>query len=132
MKYALCYVSTIAPSVPQENIKDLLEQSCRNNDRDKITGILLYSNGNFFQVLEGDKDKVEEVFEKIRRDKRHYDLITIFKKPVNSTQFESYESEFFGLDTSYSEQDIDFYTSQVDRLNPEIRKSVNYILNNFS
>ena len=132
MKYALSYVSTVEPEVSTESIKNLLHLSSQNNNRDNITGILLYSNGNFFQVLEGEKEAVLKLFEKIREDKRHYDLITIFKKSIPASSFNSYKDQFLSLDTTYSPSDIGIYASQVEKMDPEIQKSVKYILHNFS
>jgi hypothetical protein len=39
-----------------------LEVSQRNNDRDVITGILLYNDRTFFQVLEGKQSAVEDCY----------------------------------------------------------------------
>lgn len=132
MNYALSYVSTAKPQLPEEAIRELLEQSSRDNNEERITGILLYSNGNFFQVLEGEKTAVLELFKKIEQDNRHYDLITIFKKNISSPEFKSYKNQFLSLDTTYSPQELELYSSQVDQLDPQIQQSVRYILNNFS
>ncbi|MGB7785166.1 MAG: BLUF domain-containing protein [Salinimicrobium sp.] len=132
MKYALCYVSTVRSSVSEEAIKEILEQSSRDNNKEGITGILLYSNGNFFQVLEGEEMAVLKLFEKIKQDNRHYDLITIFKKAISTPGFKTYQDQFLSLDTTYSPKDLELYASQVKKLDPEIQQSVKYILKNFS
>ncbi len=77
MKFAICYVSTAASGISNNEIEDLLKLSSTNNNRDQITGILLFSNGNFFQVLEGEKKVITEIFEKIKQDRRHRNLISI-------------------------------------------------------
>jgi hypothetical protein len=132
MQFALCYVSTASPTLPNSEILDLLQQSSRNNDFKKITGILLYSNGNFFQVLEGPKDLVLELYQKIEEDKRHYNLMLIFKKEVPGSKFSTYENAFLSLDAAYNSDDLEYYTAQVEKLDPTIQNSVKYILQNFS
>ncbi|NJW51937.1 BLUF domain-containing protein [Salinimicrobium oceani] len=131
MKYSLCYVSTVEQDVSQETIEQILKESSINNNRDRITGILLFSNGNFFQVLEGKKEKVEQLYQRIARDPRHYNLICIFKKKIPFSRFEQYENEFLSLDATYSSNDLHLYAAQIEKLDPEIQKSVTYILSNF-
>lgn len=132
MQYALCYVSTAAQSLSTSEIENLLESSSNKNNFENITGILLFSNGNFFQVIEGDKAPVQALFEKIQQDKRHYDLITIFKREIESQKFDTYENAFVSLDAAFNRNDLDLYTSHVEKLDPSIQNSVKYILNSFS
>jgi hypothetical protein len=52
-------------------LQSLLDECRRKNAVAGITGILLYQNRSFFQVLEGDRNVVEAVYERISEDKRH-------------------------------------------------------------
>ncbi len=55
----LTYASTATKDFKTEELLELLK-SCRiNNGAKNITGILLYSHGTFFQVLEGDEAVVD-------------------------------------------------------------------------
>ena len=132
MHYAISYVSTVAPNLPRKDIEKILEQSRDDNTKQNITGILLYSNGNFFQVLEGNKEDVLDLFSKIKQDDRHYDVLTIFKREVEQPKFQEYQVDFMSLDAAYKEQDLALYFSQVKNLNPSIQGSVKYVLGKFS
>ncbi|WP_423819546.1 BLUF domain-containing protein [Salinimicrobium sp. TIG7-5_MAKvit] len=132
MNYAISYVSTVASGISKNEIENLLKLTSSNNNQVKITGILLYSNGNFFQVLEGEKTMVTDLFEKIQQDKRHYNLIPIFKKEIEGQKFDTYENLFLSLDAAYNREELDYYKSHVEKLDPSIRNSVNYVLENFS
>lgn len=132
MKYAISYVSTAVAGLPEEEIQNLLKLSSRNNNKSEITGILLFSNGNFFQVLEGEKSVVEKLFDTIKQDERHYDIIPIFTRKVQDQKFNSYENAFLSLDSTYNREELDYYTSHVEKLDPSIQSSVKYLLNNFS
>lgn len=132
MQYAISYVSTAAPSLSISEVEAILKMSTSNNNNCNITGILLYSSGNFFQVLEGEKEAVNALFEKIAKDERHYDLIPVFKKEIRRQQFKEYESDFLSLDSAYRNEDIDLYMSHINKLDPSIQNSVKYILDNFS
>ncbi len=58
----------------QEEIQRILLKSRENNRRDDVSGALLYNDGCFAQVLEGDRRAVEEIYERIACDPRHRDI----------------------------------------------------------
>jgi len=76
----LIYVSSASQEMSEENLLFLLEQSRSRNKRQNVTGMLLYAKGNFFQVLEGEKSDVEEIYEAIENDGRNKGNIVIEKK----------------------------------------------------
>ncbi len=71
MIYYLVYTSKGSPILTEHTLKDILTQSRQNNSMLDITGILLYSKSQFIQVLEGEKEKVTKLYEKIAADPRH-------------------------------------------------------------
>ena len=62
---------------PAAEIADILAASRANNARDGVTGALLYSDGCFAQVLEGNLDAVQRTFELIQRDLRHGNVVVL-------------------------------------------------------
>jgi len=58
-------------------LDQILSVARENNARSGITGALLYNDGCFAQVLEGDALAVQDVFEKIQRDARHNDVLVL-------------------------------------------------------
>lgn len=54
--------------------RQIAETSAIRNLADGLTGSLAYIDGHFIQVLEGDQRPLEETFERICCDFRHYDL----------------------------------------------------------
>ena len=70
-------------------IADILTASRTNNARHGVTGALLYSEGCFAQVLEGDLGAVQRTFERIQRDRRHGHVIVLEARRA--------EARIFGL-----------------------------------
>jgi len=132
MRYAISYVSTVNPALSDTEIQQALDFSKNWNNDNNITGILLYSQGNFFQVLEGDEALLKELFSRIKADERHHNLITIFQKKIPNIQFDGYEADFISLDDRYKDENFDTYLTQISLLNPVIQSSVKYILNKFT
>ncbi len=132
MRHAICYVSTAVPGLDNEQIQEILDVSERNNNQKNITGILLFSEGNFFQVLEGDKKILDELYEVIRQDKRHHSLMKILNKKVEEPKFDSYVCSFSAANTTNKSTEVESYVAQIDNLNPSVRNSVYYILQRFT
>ena len=109
--YHLSYVSTACDCLKFEDIQRILEQSNNNNPVLGITGILVYCNKHFFQILEGEKTAVLELFDTISIDCRHDAVIKIQEGPIDNRQFgnwsmafKSYNKELKHLDHLNNEQ----------------------------
>jgi hypothetical protein len=66
---------------------ELLQKARANNAGLGITGMLLYSEGSFFQVLEGAPEVVEALFGAIGRDERHEKVTRIIFEPIPKRHF---------------------------------------------
>jgi hypothetical protein len=70
----LIYISTAIHLFNEEELKAILVQSQENNSKDGLTGMLLYGEGTFVQLLEGEADALNKTYERIKSDKRHKNL----------------------------------------------------------
>ena len=70
----LLYVSNTSRHIPGRLLDDILAASRKNNAALGVTGMLLYLDGGFLQVLEGEDAAVSEIYAKIRRDERHWNV----------------------------------------------------------
>jgi hypothetical protein len=95
--FSLTYVSSAAKLFTPRELRQLLEQCHQNNRRRDVTGMLLYKEGNFMQVLEGDEATVRTVHEIISQDPRHYGLITLLQGPTEARQFGAWSMGFRDL-----------------------------------
>ena len=75
--YYIVYTSVATEPMPAEELRDILEHARASNHQTRITGLLLYSDGQILQVLEGEKEAIERLYEKIRRDSRHTHVATV-------------------------------------------------------
>ncbi len=55
-------------------LREVLKRSRPNNDRDGLTGYLLFDRTWFMQILEGDPATVRETMKRIVSDPRHRDI----------------------------------------------------------
>ena len=70
------------------------------NECNEVTGILLYFDLVFFQVLEGPREVLESLFEKIVEDPRHRDVTLQVSEPIASRLFPDWSMSYRKLDGS--------------------------------
>jgi hypothetical protein len=92
--YELVYTSVASRRFSQRDLTDLLAQSRKDNLEDGITGLLLYAEGHFMQLLEGSREKIERLMVRINRDLRHHDVRVLEEGPVSHRQFSEWSMAF--------------------------------------
>lgn len=83
----LAYTSIANHHMSHDELLDLLAQSREKNSTADFTGLLLYLDGCFFQILEGTPDKLEMLFEKISKDERHHSVMKLIFEPLTERSF---------------------------------------------
>ena len=84
---SLIYVSTAASSLTEQDLEDILVASRRNNAARELTGMLLYADGLFIQVLEGPVQMVRAMYDRIAEDPRHTDVMTLMEEAIPTRSF---------------------------------------------
>ena len=85
--YYLIYLSAATKWFTEDELKELLDISYKNNSRDNITGLLLYSEGSFIQLLEGDEADVQTTFRRISADQRHKGIAPVASGNIDQRNF---------------------------------------------
>lgn len=93
MKY-LIYLSTSVQLLNDQEIHALLEKARTRNAENNITGVLLYHEGNFIQLLEGAPEEVDGTYERISKDPSHKNLIVIAEGDLDHRNFGSWTMGF--------------------------------------
>ncbi len=69
--YRIVYVSRATVLMAEADLDDLLAVARDNNARLDVTGMLLYKDQSFLQVLEGRRNELGQLFNTIKQDDRH-------------------------------------------------------------
>jgi hypothetical protein len=99
----LIYVSTLSQGIDEQEISSILEASHRRNEIDGVTGMLLYSQGNFLQVLEGEEPAVLATYARICQDRRHGEIVEIVREPAEVRDFPDWSMGFRNLSGAVAE-----------------------------
>jgi len=92
--YFILYLSAGANWFTESELNDLLATCNKNNSRNDITGMLLYADGNFVQLLEGEESAVLETYKKISMDQTHKGVTEIASGPLEKRNFPQWAMGF--------------------------------------
>ncbi len=98
--FNLLYTSNSTQETTQDILEAILKTARFNNSSENITGMLLYSEGAFVQLLEGDEYNVKNTFYKISRDPRHTNVEVIIESNASHRHFPNWQMGFKWLDRS--------------------------------
>jgi hypothetical protein len=94
MAYRLIYSSEATGEMARTDLEQMLRESRLRNTRRDITGVLVFSNGVFLQVLEGEREDVEDLMESIQRDPRHRDIKVIQEEEIDRRAFPTWRMAY--------------------------------------
>lgn len=104
--YHFSYISKLHPNYDATCISDIVKASRENNNRDNLTGILVFDGERFFQYAEGEKSKLLDLLKRLNNDMRHIDMSVLFLNAhVSSRLYKSWHLAYSYID------DAEFFES---------------------
>lgn len=91
--FRLIYFSK-AESVSRDDIESILASARTKNESARITGMLVYSDGKFTQLLEGPRSAVTETFLRIMNDPRHCEIELLLAGRINARIFQDWSMRY--------------------------------------
>jgi hypothetical protein len=111
--YVLVYVSSESFRISDQDLEELLRQSRHDNLVADITGLLLFKDGNFMQLLEGTEMAVRSTFEKIKIDGRHRSVRILMEEETAHREFGDWSMGFKKL-VDQTPPELDGYSDFLD------------------
>jgi hypothetical protein len=96
----IIYTSTATSEFALTDMEPMLQSARSSNAARAVTGMLLYSTGSFFQVLEGEEATVTEMFAKIAADRRHAAVTKIIQEPIAHRAFGDWSMGYSQIDVA--------------------------------
>ena len=112
MEHTICYISKQSEALIDSELESLFGYIVSMNSTLQISGALLPNEGLFLQVLEGDKLRIDELFSKIRKDKRHKNILMVLDQKIENRIFQNYEANFNILKTKDDIKRLNTYLSK--------------------
>ena len=95
---SITYSSAALQPFSQDDLLALLEQSRSSNEQDGLTGVLVYRDDRFLQLLEGPDDVVRERMRVIEADDRHGTIRVLLEDEIEERQFPDWTMGFVMTD----------------------------------
>ncbi len=92
--YYMVYVSSASHLMSADELMAILTVSRIRNTMNNVTGMLLYKDGSFMQVLEGEEAAITKTFDRIGKDSRHRGIIILCKEKADSRSFDGWSMGF--------------------------------------
>lgn len=90
----LAYCSaSVYKITPPSIIEDILTEAREFNKNNDITGILLYKDSAYFQILEGETTVLEHLIFRISKDYRHKLVTILYNEEIQERDFTFLDSE---------------------------------------
>ena len=118
----IAYHSAATIEFSPKDLAELLSRAREENARLKVTGVLLYRNGRFMQILEGPKTAVRRVFGTILTDSRHRDVQVISDDPIPRRRFPIWTMGYQSLaDENYRQGAGAYNPADLHRVDPGLK-----------
>lgn len=92
--HRLIYLSSATRPMSDEDLEAILSKARGKNEGLDVSGLLLYSDGDFFQLLEGPLKVIQDLYAVIQVDDRHTGCIEIVCEPIEKREFEDWSMGF--------------------------------------
>ena len=126
--YRIMYLSTAVVKFTDEDLEVLLEVARKNNQPKNVTGLLILKGRSFLQCLEGAKEDVQFIYEKILKDERHDSIIKVVEEEDEQRYFPNWSmgyKNFNHMDAVSSPKLIDFsQANHIDNLSSDFISEV--------
>lgn len=137
MKLAyVSYMSHQSRLMSDKDVEQLLFQIREKNKRLAITGLLLLIQGKFVQYIEGPEPEIKNVYESIKADPRHNELLLLDSGKIEQRQFQDWSMAYKKVKDSTVRDLTGYKDLELDKLflNPD--KTANHpvlnVLYNFT
>ncbi|PTQ91310.1 BLUF domain-containing protein [Agitococcus lubricus] len=99
MLVRLIYVSTAHEKIEKDEFRKILDAANRLNSQKGLTGMLAFNGNYFLQALEGDREEVNRLYNKLNLDERHHNLAVLKFEEIQHRQWSSWSMGFAAAKT---------------------------------
>ena len=95
----LSYLSEAISDMSFLGLMRLLESARAFNQTNGISGILLYDNQQFGQIIEGERASVMKAWKRIQEDRRHHRIELLEIREISERSYPDWLLRFYGGET---------------------------------
>ena len=123
----LVYASGACHPFSSKELTELLAKARTNNQALGVSGLLLYHDGSFLQVLEGEEGVTNALFQKIAKDPRHHRCMVVKRSTVASRSFADWSMGFVEVNAAVAKK-LDGFSSYLHQGRLDLKGSAEQIV----
>ena len=100
MLYQVIYSSRASKQMGSSDLEEILVDARVGNEARDVTGALVYADGVFLQVLEGERDVVNTLVASIREDMRHGSFKVFYEAEIPARAFQAWRMAYLSPDAA--------------------------------
>ena len=101
--YQLSYCSKASNDVNEEVIEEILESARKRNETLGVTGCLVFHRRAFVQIIEGEKEHIQLLYNHIKQDVRHCEVLLLWEGENDTRSFSDWNMAFYSADDGLGE-----------------------------
>ena len=117
---SLTYTSLARLDLDASDLEAIHRSARELNALDGITGLLIFNGTHFLQIVEGSPRAIDDLVERLRRDRRHSGFEVRDERTVEQRSFPDWSMELVRVSASY----FDAKDTVADRLPGEVDAAV--------
>ena len=86
----LIYTSQAQAGLSPDALQAIALAAARNNALVDVSGLLIYDQGCFLQVMEGEDELILALYQRLKRDVRHTNIVKLIHEPIARRRFEAW------------------------------------------
>ena len=118
----LVYRSKSTSDIGSLALFNLLTDARKKNERLDITGHLIFDGEFFTQWIEGPPESIESLWQSLLKDDRHYQIMTISRKPIQDRRFKEWSMAFSSYPSFNSHNMPGFFPVDQNSISETINK----------
>ena len=115
----LFFISAATHFKTARELNEIMRASRMRNRAEGVSSLLIYNDGSYAQLMEGPKQAVLNVFERIKTDKRHTGAAVIFQEETDTRITEGWDMQLLPVSKIAADDDYDFMTLAAFHASPQ-------------
>ena len=98
---SLTYTSLARLDLQSSDLEEIHRSARELNALDGITGLLVFNGTHFLQIVEGSRDAIEDLLDRLRRDPRQSGLEVRDERKIQARSFPDWSMELVRVNAGY-------------------------------
>lgn len=94
----IIFTSRATRRLRRSDLEDILADAREKNAANQVTGYLLYDDGHFIEAIEGERETVEALADRIAVDDRHEAFQVLARDPIAQREFDDWRMGCFHVE----------------------------------